>query len=176
MVKGGFKSPMEWVQVGKIKDAFHLRGELYVLVFSGEWAWLDKLEQCQVGGQTYQVKKAREHKDGLVLSLKEVTDRTQAEFLKGKMFCIPQELLISEDGETIYLSEIEGFTVVDSNSNNKGTIESFSSNGDQDLLVLKVEGKKKLVEIPFVEDFIDEIEFENKVVRMNLPEGIWDIE
>ncbi len=167
---------MEWVQVGKVKDAFHLRGEVYILIFSGEWDWIDDLEHCQIGGKTYQVKKAREHKDGLVLSLNEVTDRTQAEYLRGKMFCIPQELLISQEGETIYLSEIAGFKVVDSNSQNSGVIESFSSNGDQDLLVLKVEGKVKPVEIPFVEDFIDEIEFENKLIRMNLPEGIWDIE
>lgn len=166
----------EWVQVGKIKDAFHLRGELYVLIFSGEWEWIEDLKQCQVGGKTYQVKKLRAHKDGLVVSLEQVTDRTMAEALKGKSFCIPAESLISDEGETIYLSEILGFQVVDENSDFTGYIESFSTNGEQDLLVIKIEGQSKPIEVPFVDDFIVKIIFEDKKVIMDLPEGIWEVE
>ncbi len=169
-------SKQEWVQVGKIKDAFHLKGEVFALVFSGEWEWLKDLEICLIGDKTFKVNKAREHKNGLVLALDGVKDRTQAEKLIGLMFSIPEEMLISEEGESIYLSEILNFKVTDSNSSYTGIIEAFSSNGFQDLLVVQINTENRKVEIPFVDDFIVEIDFDSQVVEMDLPEGIWDIQ
>lgn len=164
-----------WVSVGKIKDAFHLRGELYVLVFSGDHSWSDDLENCQIGSQVYKITKVRPHKDGVVIAVDGVNDRTQAETLKGKMFAIPEDCLVSEEGETIYLSEILDFNLTDSNSTHKGKIVDFSSNGLQDLLVVEKSDGSGQSEIPFVSELIVEIDFDTKTLEMKLPEGIWNL-
>lgn len=164
-----------WINVGKIKDAFHLKGEMYVLIFSGEFDWSEDLESCQIGSDIYSIQKIREHKQGIVISVDGVKDRTQAEALKGKMFSIPEESLISEEGETIYLSEILNFSLKDIGNSQSGKIIGFSSNGIQDLLVVLKDEDQGQTEIPFVEEFIVDIDFDQKTVEMDLPQGIWNL-
>jgi ribosomal 30S subunit maturation factor RimM len=91
------------------------------------------------------------------------------------MFCVPEESLVSEEGETIFLNEILHFELIDTQSTYRGIIEGFSSNGLQDLLQVKVKDQDRIVEIPFVKEFISEIQFEEKKVLMSLPPGIWEV-
>lgn len=170
-----------WKKVGKIKDAHGLRGDLYVLIFSKETDWADELKDIALAlpesenqKQVFKVKKWKDYRDGIMLTLEGISDRTQAERLKGQHFFIPEDLLVSDDGETIFLSEIEGFEIVNSNQETLGKITGFSSNIAQDLLIVeKSQGGE--AEIPFVEDFIVEIDFEAHKIEMDLPEGIWDL-
>ena len=162
--------------MGKIKDAHGLRGELFVLLFAKEAPWLASLKRVALASsdagpfQSFDVAGAQVHKEGLILRLKGLHDRTQAEALRGLLFYIPAELLISHDGDTIFLREIEDFQVTN-RGEFFGRICGFSSNGPQDLLIVEKEGRK--TEIPFVEAFLLEIDFSAKTVRMDLPEGLW---
>ena len=165
----------EWKQVGKIKDAHSLKGEMFALIFSKDISWAEGLQECQIGSQIYKVQRWKAYKEGLLLKVVGVEDRTAAEKLKGQSFSIPQNLLQSEEGETIFLSEILDFQIVDPNGKVLGKISGFSNNVAQDVLVVeKADGGQ--AEIPFVEDFIVEIDFDNKKIEMDLPEGIWDLQ
>jgi 16S rRNA processing protein RimM len=174
-------SAIEMKLVGKIKDAHGLRGELYVLVFSGEVSWLKKLTTLELRpkgaseGIRYSVEKVKPFKQGLILKVPEITDRTQAEAVKGQDFYIPSDLMISKPGETIFLNEILGFAVKNIAYETIGEVTGFSSNGAQDLLIVETTGKKN-VEIPFVEAFIKKIDFKHKTIVMDLPEGLLDLE
>jgi 16S rRNA processing protein RimM len=108
-----------------------------------------------------------------LLSLKSISDRTAAEKLIGNLVSIPSNLLKSKKGEMIFLSEILNFKVFDG-KNEVGEIISFSSNGPQDLLVVK--GEKHQSEIPFVEAFIKKIDYENRLIKMDLPEGLINLD
>lgn len=171
-------------KVGKVKDAHGLRGELAVLIFSKDTSWLKKLKTFSLNlkdevdpknPQSFEVEKAKPFKDGLIVKPASVADRTQAEKLKGQFFYIPEELLTSEEGEGIYLSEIEGFEIQDPQGKTLGKIVGFTSNLAQDLLVVDKADGAGQAEIPFVDEFIEEIDFEDRVVIMDLPEGIWDL-
>ncbi len=171
-----------WKKVGKVKEPHGLKGDLYILVFSKAIDWLEDIENFilatgddPTSGKIFEIEKVKPFKDGLMLKPKGINNRNESDLLKGKMFFIPDEVLVSEEGETIYLSEVLGFEVVDPENKLLGKITSFSSNGVQDLLVLeKVEGGT--AEVPFVEDFIVEIEFENKKIIMDLPEGLLNLD
>lgn len=156
-----------FVKIGKIKDAHSLKGEVYVLVFSGEVAWANQMldHPVQVGDQLMQVEKYRLHKQGIIIKFKNFENRNQAEEIKGQMFYVPDVFLTSVKGESIYLNEVLGFEV-----NNVGVIKGFSSNGAQDLVV--VDTGKGEHEIPFIKEFIEKIDFEQKIVFMNIPEGL----
>jgi 16S rRNA processing protein RimM len=168
----------EMKMVGKVKDAHGLRGELYILVFSGDVSWLKKLQTLELRGKTatttHSVEKVKPFKQGLILKVPGVNDRTQAEALKGHEFYIPADIFVSKPGETIFLNEILGFMVKNVAQEDIGSVEGFSTNGAQDLLVVTTPAKK--VEIPFVEAFIKKIDFKHKTIVMDLPEGLLDLE
>ncbi|MCB0364895.1 MAG: 16S rRNA processing protein RimM [Bdellovibrionaceae bacterium] len=165
--------------VGKVKDAHGIRGELYVLIFSGETSWLQDLKVVQLyhtgrgGWLEIPLKNARVHKQGFIAKTETITDRNQAEELKGAEFFIPEEFLVSEPGETIYLAEIEGFSVIQKGGGPVGQIVGFSSNGPQD--IIRVQAGDAEFEIPLVEEFIVEIRFAAKEIEMDLPEGLMEV-
>ncbi len=166
--------------VGKVKDAHGLRGELYIFVFSGEVSWFKKLKDFELRSPktgevtSYTVEKMKPFKQGLIVKIPMMTDRSAAEAVKGFEFLIPADIFVSKPGETIFLSEIMGFMVKNLAQSNIGPIKGFSSNGAQDLLV--VETAKGSVEIPFVEAFIKKIDFRHNTVVMDLPDGLLDLE
>lgn len=166
--------------VGKVKDAHGIKGELFITLFPKEAAWLNKLKtvalrQTETGPvtKTFTIKSARVHKGGLIVKTQEISDRNGAEELKGYFFEIPEEFLVSEKGDAIYLTEIENFEVRHGETK-IGKITAFSTNGAQDLLVVKT--KNGVFDIPFVDKFVKKIDYENKFIEMDLPDGLFDTE
>lgn len=171
----------QWTKVGKIKDAHGLRGDLYVLIFSKDVSWIKEIEHFAIAPISdenkktiLEIEKIKAFKDGVMIKPKSIADRTQAEALKGQLFYLPEEMFESDEGETIFLKEILGFQVQDQHGTVIGPVTEFSTNTLQDLLVVEMASGKK-VEIPFVEDFIVEIDFEGKMIHMDLPEGLLDL-
>lgn len=195
---------MSFKVIGKIQEAHGLKGELFVHLFAKQADWLNEVKELRIGRtpehpeKSYQLNAARVHKTGLIVRLEGVADRTAAEGLLKQYLFIDESLLVSDLGETIYLREILGFSVYDlgpeiesdiddeidaaddfadfSAARRIGIIEGFSSNGPQDLLVVRREESRQAVEIPFVEAFLIEIDFEAKKMLMQLPEGLIDEE
>lgn len=166
--------------VGKVKDAHGIKGEIYITLFPREAAWLEKLKtvslkQTETATETksYTVKSARLHKGGLIVKTHEIPDRNAAEALKGYFFEIPEEFLVSEPGEALYLSEIDGFEVRERGTK-IGSIVGFSNNGAHDLLVVKT--KDGEFDVPFVEAFVITLDHDKKFIDMDLPEGLFDTE
>lgn len=165
-----------FVKVGFVQDAHGIRGELYIKIPSGYLDWLSDLKEFQLqtrDGKTQPLnmtlEKARPHKEGMVLKAKEILDRNRAEELKGYSFLIPESFLESEVGETVFLRELLEFKVQDQDKT-IGTVVGFMDNGAHDLLRVQSDSGEHLV--PFVEAFIAEIDYQNKVIHMTLPEGL----
>lgn len=182
--------------VGRVKDAHGLKGEIWVVLFAGAADWLDSMKDDgkyllskkeSIAGlamsdlKEFPIKGARAHKNGVILHSTTVKDRTAAEGLKGHFLVIPEEYLIGEEGESYFLSEIEGFRVLE-DKREIGVITGFSHNGAQDLLqVALVKGvrdgvkAKDVVEIPFVDEFV-EVDDENQQIHVTLPPGLIEVQ
>ncbi|KYG63828.1 ribosome maturation factor RimM [Bdellovibrio bacteriovorus] len=166
--------------VGKVREAHGLKGDLYVLVFSGDITWAKRMKTFGLKAKdsdeikTFTVERTKPFKKGIIVKAAEVSDRTAAEGVEHLEFFVDEELLVSKPGETIYLSEIKNFKLKDPEQTVLGEIVGFSSNGVQDLLVVD-DGSKK-VEVPFVDAFIKKIDFKHQAVVMDLPEGLFDLE
>lgn len=161
--------------IGKIKDAHGLRGDVFIIFFSKDYSYIDLIDELYVEDTPYEVLKASEHKDGLKVQLKGVTDRNQSEALIGKQIYLPNDFFFEQDDSVgMFLAEIENFKVIDKTLGEIGTITGFSSNVAQDLLIVTT-AMKKQVEIPFVDQFVVEIDHDNKILQMDLPEGLLDI-
>jgi len=169
---------MSLKHVGKVMDAHGIRGDIYCLIFSGDVSWCDQLEelQLQLNGksQTFEILKLKPFKRGFIATLKGFTDRNRAEEFKGAELWVDESIFTSEEGEALYLSEVLNFELEDKHLGLIGTVGDFSSNGIQDLLVIKSKSGE-VFEIPFVKEYVLDIDFSSRKIKMNLPEGLLEI-
>lgn len=171
-----------YVHVGKIHSAQGIRGDVFIYIFAGEAAWSDQWKTLYLGpkdakepNQEIKINHLRFHqkqkKPGFVLKLDGITDRNKADELIGLQVFIPEDFLVSVEGEEIYLREVLGFEVVDKERGLVGTVEGFSGNSMQDLLVVKDEQGRSF-EVPFVEPILIEIQKAEKKLQMDIPQGL----
>ncbi len=165
--------------MGYIKQAHGIRGEVFAVIPSGEWEWAQKGAQIYLKPRDSKadwseksIATFRPHKTGLIIQFKDVPDRNHAELLKGYSLGVAVENFVSRPGEKIYLNEVMGFQVF-SGEQLIGEVIGFMDNGAQDLLRVRdeIESEKEHL-IPFLEVFIDSIEFEGAKIFMTLPEGL----
>lgn len=174
----------ELVKVGHVSDGHGLRGDVYILVYSGDADWSEDIEEIFLGPagsnnslkfKAFTIKKTKLFKKGFIAQLDSVTDRTQADALKKLEVWIPAETFVSEDGDQPYLSEFLNFSVEDQQLGVVGKIENFSFNGSQDLMILDKKVNGQNIEIPFVDQFVIEIDYDAQKIMMDLPEGLISI-
>ncbi len=173
-----WQDQQRWLRVGRVSRAHGLRGEFWVQIFAGEADWRSLLQeiylvlspQTQPVPQVFSLSRVAWHKGGLRCYVQGIEDRTQAEGLRGSWFCIPQRFLISQPGEKIYLAEILGFSVKDKMRGEVGRVVDFVQHSFQDIIVIGT--PKGNYEVPFVEEFIERIDYERGELFMDIPEGL----
>ena len=181
----------ESIRLAKVKEAYGIKGELFILPFTPRAKWIYNLSQITlirdkntqykpsqsmvnlqtIPGSTFNIEYFRNHKGGYIVKFQDCNDRTEAEKWRGAFVSAPISTFTSQPGEEIYLIELKGFTVINLGQQ-IGPIVSFSSNGYQDLIQVKKEGQ--LYDIPFVKDFLVQIDWQDRYIYMNLPEGLLD--
>ena len=172
---------MKWLTVGKVKDAHGLRGELKILIFSGELAWskgltevclfkADSIATAKEPDVVLSVGQIRSNSKGFILKSKELENRTEAEKYIGYLVRIPEEYFVAPKGEDIFLNEIDGFSVAVRNQGVVGKIVGFLESPAHSLAVVKTE--KGEFEVPLVPEFIVNIDFDSKLIEMDLPLGL----
>jgi 16S rRNA processing protein RimM len=168
--------------IGKVHSSQGLRGHLFLFLKTQEVPWLKKwktlfLSTSESENQNWEqhpILQIREHskqgKQGWVVLVKDVVDKTLADTHVKKFVWIPEEFLVSKKGEKIFLREIENFLVVDKTRGDVGPIVGFSTNGVQDLI--QIQTGSGVYDVPLVEPFIEKIDYENKKILMDIPQGL----
>ena len=185
----------ENIRLAKVKAAYGIKGELFILPFTPKARWIYNLSQITLikdhkvshlkqrkpfksminseieANCTSNIEYFKDHKGGYIVKLERCSDRTEAEKWCGAFISVPISSFTSRPGEEIYLIELKGFIVINLGQQ-IGPIVSFSSNGYQDLIQVKKE--QQLYDIPFVKEFLVKIDWEARYVYMNLPKGLLD--
>lgn len=173
---------MGFVHIGKVHSAQGIKGDLFIYIFAEEAAWADQWTQLFVAPagvdqpeKTLEIKKLRPHqkqkKIGFVLKLDEIDDRNKADALVGHSVFVPEEFLVSKEGENIYLREVLGFRVHDTQRGDVGVVTGFSGHSMQDILVIKNDSGESF-EVPFVEPILIEIKRGEQKIVMDIPQGL----
>lgn len=100
----------------------------------------------------------------------EDTTPEEAEKLINKDLYLPMEALPELDGTDFYYHEIIGFTIYDQTNTEIGVIKNVNDTTAQALFEVEINGKEIL--IPIVEEWILEVDRENKAILVNVPEGL----
>lgn len=156
---------------GWVKDAHGLKGHLYIQTYSPSLDWAEQFKELHLFHEkknqhsTFEVEEFSPFKDGFRVLVKGIKDRNSSEPFKGFHFLIPEEWLEADDGEQVFLAQLKGFEVYDKGKL-VGAVDDFATNTVQDLLVVGD------FLIPLIDEFLIEIDFDNKKIMMDLPEGL----
>jgi 16S rRNA processing protein RimM len=119
------------------------------------------------------VKALRPVKDGWLITLDAVADRTEAEKWNGRHLMVPvEELSVPDDGE-VFAHELVGMQLVDADSGAPiGEVVEFYELPQG--LLLEFRAGVALASLPFVDEFVEQVDRESRVIRVRLPDGLFD--
>lgn len=119
------------------------------------------------------IKAVRAHQNRLLITFKEIPDRTAAESLRGmRFFAAPLERE-EEDEEGFYDHELIGLKVVDIHGDEVGEVADVQHGPAGTLLEVQLGAKTALV--PFVHQIVPEVDLETGVITIDPPEGLLDL-
>lgn len=172
--------PSDAVEVGRIADAWGVKGWFKVVAFSSDPQALMAapqwfLQPAEKGAKTFAgtvilpVKQIRWHGDGLVATSLDVVSRNHAEALRGaRIFVAREHFPQAEEGE-YYWVDLLGLTVRNREGVALGQVQELMSTGPQTVLVLAYEQDGKSLErmIPFVSAFVDKVDLPEKRITVD---------
>ena len=177
--------PSDAIEVGRISDAWGIKGWFKVLPYSADpealfsskrWYLLpaEKGAKTFVGTQVLRLREAKEHSGTVVASAHEVDDRTAAEALRGARIFIARTNFPTAAKDEFYWIDLIGLDVVNREGVALGRVAELLATGPQTVLVLSAEelneaGVAKSVErmIPFVAKFVDDVSLAQRRITVD---------
>jgi 16S rRNA processing protein RimM len=163
--------PADAIEVGRIADAWGIKGWFKVLPYSAspEALFSSKrwfLQPAERGAKTFsgtvllKIKEAKDHSDSVVATSAEVPDRNAAELLKGARIFVSRASFPTPETDEYYWVDLIGLEVVNREGVALGAVRELLHTGPQTVLVLayEEEGKAKERMIPFVSAYIDNVD------------------
>jgi 16S rRNA processing protein RimM len=172
----GFIQPeLRYLAIGRIVRAHGVRGEISVTVLTDFPERFETLEWVYVGdefeAQPFRLEKYRWHKKNILLTLADITNRTQAEQLQGQFVQVPVgEAVPLADGD-YYLYQLIGLQVITSTGELLGTIDNVIETGANDVYVVKNNTQNELL-IPAIADVIKSVDLDKGQVIIELIDGL----
>jgi 16S rRNA processing protein RimM len=164
---------MERIKIGQVVNVVGLKGELKVYHYSDYKERFEELPKIYLENTRCEISGVRYIKDMVILKLKGIDDRTEAEKHKGENIYIDKSDVRVLPEDTYYIFDLIGMKVVDESGNTVGTLCDVIQNTAQDLYEIEKENKSKFL-IPAVEEFILNIDIKNKTMTVRLIEGLME--
>lgn len=129
----------------------------------------------QSGASPLVVRHSQWHSGRLLVEFDGVDDRNEAEALRGTILEVErQDDARPDDPEEFYDSALLGCAVVTVTGESLGEVSEVAHLPAQDLLVVAGEGREVLV--PFVSEIVPSVDLAARVITVDPPEGLLDIE
>ncbi len=175
-------APSEFFIVGRARKAHGIRGELAVVVITDApdvvFASGARLFAGTTSGDLapdraeLHVVQAAPFKGGIIVSFKEITDRTQAERWRDRYFLVPSSELPPPEDDEVYVHELIDMRVVLASGAELGTVIDVYELPQG--LTLDVRRQDGTVLLPFNDQIVTAIDREERVITVNPPDGMLD--
>lgn len=172
--------PADAIEVGRIADAWGVKGWFKVLPYSADpealfsskrWFLLptEKGPKTFEGCACLSVKEAKEHSDSVVATAHDVLDRNAAEALRGARIFVSRSSFPAASQDEYYWVDLIGLDVVNRQGEALGTVRELLSTGPQSVLVMEYieDGKTKERMIPFVSAYVDDVDLPARQIRVD---------
>ncbi len=107
----------------------------------------------------------------MLLKLDIVSDRNQAEQLRGREITITPEQVSPPPQGSYYHFQVLGLDVHSEDGENLGKVHEIIETGANDVYVVQLEGRRDML-IPALEDVILGVDLEEGSMTVHLPEGL----
>jgi 16S rRNA processing protein RimM len=104
-----------------------------------------------------------------VLKFSGISDRNAAEQLRGKMLAVEADQIGSLPADTFFIHDLIGMKVCLQNGTEVGKVKGVLETGGVDLLEV---GERGEILIPFTDEICREVDAEKKVITIDPPEGL----
>ena len=161
--------------VGRIGRAHGVLGEATIEVRTDDpdlrFAVGEKL--TLENGNTLTISSNRWHNQILLLSFNGINDRNKIEELRNQLLYAEVDTKANQPGE-YHFQQLIGCQVILADGSKLGEVKEIVQLPGQDLL--SVESAKGEVLIPMVKQIIVSIDVDQKIIQINPPEGLLDVE
>ena len=172
--------PADAIEVGRIADAWGIKGWFKVLAHSADPEALFSskrwfLQPAEQGPKTFsgtlllRIREAKDHSGVVVATAQQIDDRGAAEALRGARVFIPRSSFPTADADEYYWVDLIGLAVTNREGVALGTVKELLSTGPQTVLVLAYEAQGKTLErmIPFVAAYVDTVDIPGKRIAVD---------
>ncbi len=112
--------------------------------------------------------------DHSIIKLEGIRDRSAAEKLRGVFLAVPREEAYPLKKDQYFLADLLNMKVYDKLRGLIGTLKDAAENPSQDILFIARKGKKDLL-LPFTKENVLSVDFSKGIIKVDLPEGLWEI-
>jgi len=164
--------------LGKIAKKFSFKGEVLIYLDTDEPELYENMESVFVEFNKdlipFFIENSALHKnDFLRVKFEDIDSEEDADKMIGAEIYLPLNMLPKLDGNKFYFHEVIGFEVEDQRLGFIGEIVSINDTTAQPLFEILFDGKEIL--IPMIDDFIVEVNRNEKKIILNTPEGLVDL-
>ncbi|CAN5266908.1 ribosome maturation factor RimM [soil metagenome] len=151
--------PSDLVVVGRVEDAFGIRGAIRIVPFGDADALLT-VDRWWIGppegaARSYRMTQAKRHGPVLVAQLDGMADRNLAEALRGQQVSLERSRFPAPGEDEQYWVDLIGCAVFDVEGRQRGQVSELTENGAHSILhVLTSGGSTELV--PYVDAYVRE--------------------
>ena len=161
------------ILIGEITTAHGIKGFVKVRSYADD---VEILESGEIfTGETSDARLSFKIKNALkgdwVAEVKGVTDRNAAEALRGTRLYIDRAALPGTDDDEYYVEDMKGLRVVDRSGKDLGIVTDVVNYGAGDLIDIKPSTGDSYY-LPFTDETILDVDFENGVITADPPEII----
>ena len=176
--------PEDAVEVARIVGAWGIKGALKVLPFSGDPQALFSSRRWFIAPaegpiprplpagtpRMLRVVSAKEHGDGVVATVHDLTDRDLAQALAGARVFVPRSSFPTPEADEYYWVDLIGLEVVNRQGDSLGRVEGLIETGPHCVLRLSstdAEGQPRM--IPFVEAYVGRVDLQARRIDVDWP-------
>ena len=172
--------PADAIEVGRIADAWGIKGWFKVLPYSADpealfsskrWYLLptERGAQTFTGVAQLSVKEAKDHSNTVVATAHGVDDRTAAEALRGSRIFVSRSSFPTADKDEYYWVDLIGLDVINREDVALGVVKELLSTGAQTVMVMEYPEEGKTCErmIPFVAAYVDDVDLKARRIRVD---------
>lgn len=166
---------MDLVAIARLVKARGLRGEMVADVLTDFPERFENLEKvfaiCADGKiSELEIEKFWFQKNRIVLKFKNFDTIEAAETLRNCEICVSETEAVELEADEFFDWQLEGCAVETVEGETLGAVQELMRTGAGEILVVKGAAKEYL--IPFVEKICVAVDVENKLIKVDAPEGL----
>ena len=159
------------VLLGRVRAAHGIRGHVLIHTFTEapeDIASYGPL-QDESGERQFEITVVRVTPKGVVARISGVDDRTSAEALRGTQLYVERDRLPPTEEDEYYHSDLIGLSAFKPNGERMGEVIAVHNFGAGDILEIRLEGKRTTEMVPFMRDFVPEVDVSAGRLTVHMP-------